>query len=148
MSDVCFLFFYHHDRNLYLIPLKFEPKEISINENCKTQYVRTESQTSLHGFTVNREKRNEGMLMVDSSFQCNFVISRQFKEPSLTQLCSSMRKNLNDLLESETSRNPAEWKKERLFNFCYRLLFKYVDCYCSCIIKIHCENSNIAPTCT
>ncbi|XP_072540815.1 prostacyclin synthase [Salminus brasiliensis] len=52
------------------------------------------------------------------------MVEQQFKGASLTQLCSSMQNNLNFLLASETYRSPAEWKKDRLFNFCYSLLFR------------------------
>ncbi|KAG9277008.1 prostacyclin synthase-like [Astyanax mexicanus] len=52
------------------------------------------------------------------------MMEKQFKGSHLTQLCRSMQKNLNFLLASETTQNPAEWKKDRLFNFCYNVLFK------------------------
>ncbi|KAI4902114.1 hypothetical protein NFI96_013189 [Prochilodus magdalenae] len=52
------------------------------------------------------------------------MVERHFKGLSLARLCSSMQDNLNLLLPSKTTQNPAEWKKDGLFSFCYSLLFK------------------------
>ncbi|XP_066521557.1 prostacyclin synthase isoform X2 [Hoplias malabaricus] len=60
----------------------------------------------------------------DPVFEKKMLEQHFIKGPSLTQLCSSMQSNLHFLLESKTCRNPAKWRKDRLFSFCYSLLFK------------------------
>ncbi|XP_017553252.1 prostacyclin synthase [Pygocentrus nattereri] len=52
------------------------------------------------------------------------MVEQHFKGISLNRLCSTMQNNLNLLLASETTQNPAGWKKDGLFSFCYSLLFK------------------------
>ncbi|MCI4375304.1 hypothetical protein PGIGA_G00107880 [Pangasianodon gigas] len=51
-------------------------------------------------------------------------VDQYFKGCNLSRLCSSMQKNLQFLMASVNTKNPTEWKKDRLFDFCYSLLFK------------------------
>ncbi|XP_026866749.2 prostacyclin synthase [Electrophorus electricus] len=51
-------------------------------------------------------------------------VALYFKEPNLSQICISMQKNLHFLMTSEITQETAEWKKDKLFSFCYTLLFK------------------------
>ncbi|KAI5109115.1 prostacyclin synthase [Silurus meridionalis] len=43
---------------------------------------------------------------------------------NLARLCSSMQNNLQFLVASVNTQKPTEWKKDKLFDFCYSLLFK------------------------
>ncbi|XP_053492268.1 prostacyclin synthase [Ictalurus furcatus] len=51
-------------------------------------------------------------------------VDQYFKGSNLSRLCSSMQNNLQLLMASVNPQNPTEWKKDRLFDFCYSLLFK------------------------
>ncbi|XP_031422987.1 prostacyclin synthase-like [Clupea harengus] len=52
------------------------------------------------------------------------IMKQHFQGKSLTYLNSTMQRNLQALLTSETPPNQKDWKRNGLFNFCYGLLFR------------------------
>ncbi|XP_076870383.1 prostacyclin synthase [Brachyhypopomus gauderio] len=51
-------------------------------------------------------------------------VEQHFKQPDLSQICNSMHKKLDFLMTSEMSQDRAAWRKDKLFSFCYSLLFR------------------------
>ncbi|TVK90458.1 Prostacyclin synthase [Bagarius yarrelli] len=51
-------------------------------------------------------------------------MEQYFKGPNLPQVCSTMQNILHLLMTSANTQNVTAWKKERLLDFCYNLLFK------------------------
>ncbi|XP_048874292.1 prostacyclin synthase isoform X2 [Brienomyrus brachyistius] len=73
--------------------------------------------------------------VVQKVFDLNWPIKNQtggrlwmkqhFQGQNLVQLCTLMNKNIQALVKSpDTIQNTTNWKKDGLFDFCYRLLFK------------------------
>ncbi|KAL2091567.1 hypothetical protein ACEWY4_013830 [Coilia grayii] len=52
------------------------------------------------------------------------IMKQYFQGKSLSSLNSSMRRNLQALVTSETLPNQKDWKSSGLFNLCYSLLFR------------------------
>ncbi|XP_053353744.1 prostacyclin synthase isoform X1 [Clarias gariepinus] len=50
-------------------------------------------------------------------------VDKYFRD-NLSQLSTSMQNSLQFLMASVNTQNPKDWKKDRLFDFCYSLLFK------------------------
>ncbi|XP_068170456.1 prostacyclin synthase isoform X2 [Antennarius striatus] len=51
-------------------------------------------------------------------------MEQHFQGLSLSKLCSSMNRHLEDMLIDQRNSSPPEWRQDGLFSFCYSLLFR------------------------